>query len=300
MKTADLGGHQAAPTSAASGAVGGTVGYRADPALGSNSNIPLHLPVQVAPFGGVSHGPARPTQQQQMAQVQQQNARMPAPVPSASEVVTVAAPAVSQPAQAQSGPIQGQNLEGQSQIAQANEPSDKLFDSSPGLVRAKPAVKAEFGPRWMITPTGGLQRSFDEGNSWQDVSVAASPAPPASGRNVSALMATPATEAQQQAPAGQAVAKQTAQKKAALAPAPVFRVVTSTGSEVWAGGVNAALYHSVDTGNSWIHVVPSAGGATLTGDVIRLEFADPQHGQIVTSTPEIWSTSDGGQTWQKQ
>jgi photosystem II stability/assembly factor-like uncharacterized protein len=38
----------------------------------------------------------------------------------------------------------------------------------------------------------------------------------------------------------------------------------------------------------------------LTGDVVRIEFPDPQHGTVTTSTPEIWITTDDGQSWQKQ
>jgi len=91
-------------------------------------------------------------------------------------------------------------------------------------------------------------------------------------------------------------------KKALKAvPAPlIFRAVAAIGPEVWAGGSNAALYHSPDAGSHWIQVVPSADGAILSGDVVALEFSDPQHGKVTTSTAEVWITTDAGQTWQKQ
>jgi len=79
-----------------------------------------------------------------------------------------------------------------------------------------------------------------------------------------------------------------------------FRSVAAAGNEVWAGGSNAALFHSVDAGGHWTRVAPSSAGAMLTGDVVSVEFSDAQHGAVTTSTPELWITSDGGQTWQKR
>jgi photosystem II stability/assembly factor-like uncharacterized protein len=81
---------------------------------------------------------------------------------------------------------------------------------------------------------------------------------------------------------------------------PTFRAVAATGTDVWAGGTSALLYHSQDAGDHWIRVMPAASGATLTGDIVSLEFLDMQHGKVSTSTAEIWITTDDGQTWQKQ
>jgi hypothetical protein len=80
----------------------------------------------------------------------------------------------------------------------------------------------------------------------------------------------------------------------------VFRVVATAASHVWAGGKGGVLYHSSDAGTTWNAVTPTAGGATLTGDVAAIEFSDPQHGKISTSAGETWTTNDGGQTWQKR
>jgi len=83
-------------------------------------------------------------------------------------------------------------------------------------------------------------------------------------------------------------------------PNPVFRALASTSSEVWAGGSNAVLYHSLDAGAHWTRVLPSSAGGELTGDITAVDFSDLQHGRITTSAPEIWTTTDDGQTWQKQ
>jgi photosystem II stability/assembly factor-like uncharacterized protein len=80
----------------------------------------------------------------------------------------------------------------------------------------------------------------------------------------------------------------------------VFRAVAANGPEVWAGAAGGLLYHTSDAGAHWTRVVPSASGVSLTGDILSMEFIDAQHGRITTSTPEIWTTSDAGQSWQKQ
>jgi len=80
----------------------------------------------------------------------------------------------------------------------------------------------------------------------------------------------------------------------------IFRAVAANGADVWAGGSSGLLYHSTDSGAHWIRVLPFSGGAILTGDVVSVDFPDALHGRVATSTPEVWLTSDAGQTWQKQ
>jgi photosystem II stability/assembly factor-like uncharacterized protein len=80
----------------------------------------------------------------------------------------------------------------------------------------------------------------------------------------------------------------------------VFRAVSSNGPDVWAGGSGGHLYHSTDAGAHWVQVVPEWSGVELSGDIVSLQFADPQNGRIVTSSSEIWTTADAGQSWQKR
>ena len=142
-------------------------------------------------------------------------------------------------------------------------------------------------PRWTINAAGALQRSFDQGKSWQTVDVNANPG--AAGANFAGAAAPTRAKAKE--------ADKTLKRDVA---APTFRAVAATGSNVWAGGSAGALYHSSDAGNHWTRVVPAYAGAILTGDIVSLEFADLQHGRVSTSTPEVWITNDGGQTWKKQ
>lgn len=147
--------------------------------------------------------------------------------------------------------------------------------------------------RWAISPAGILQRSNDQGSTWQDVNVMASlvPASSSASYNANAL-----TELVQPQPTKKKEKHARKHEVSSL----VFRAVTATGSDVWAGGSNVMLYHSTDNGNHWMQVLPSSGGTALTGDVVALQFLDPQHGKVTTSTSEVWTTADAGQTWQKQ
>ena len=134
---------------------------------------------------------------------------------------------------------------------------------------------------WNVTSGGTLQRSFDQGTSWQDVDFESRSESSRASMRVAAKQS--ASDA----------LKKDAQN-------PSFRAVASNGPDVWAGAAGGFLYHSIDAGAHWLRVVPSFSGTSLSGDIVSLEFPDPQHGRVVTSAPEVWSTSDGGQTWLKQ
>lgn len=181
----------------------------------------------------------------------------------------------------------------------ANQPSMYSFTLSPGSVSETVEVSGQSAqlqaaPRWTISARGGLQRSFDQGNTWQTVDVAANSIPFAFVGETSLEIVAKASRAKG---AKEKDANQI--RKQDSAPL-TFRAVAATGSDVWAGGSAGALYHSLDAGNHWTRILPAYAGAVLTGDVISLEFPDPQHGKVSTSTFEIWITTDDGQTWQKQ
>jgi photosystem II stability/assembly factor-like uncharacterized protein len=146
--------------------------------------------------------------------------------------------------------------------------------------------------RWTITSSGVLQRSFDRGKTWTEVDVSAQSSPGTSyllTRNAPPQTETAgARKAESNHPEGKFTGRT------------VFRAVSAAGAEVWAGGVSGVLYHSSNGGESWTRVVPAAAGVTLTGDIITVEFTDPQNGKLTTSHPETWTTADAGHSWQKQ
>jgi hypothetical protein len=246
-------------------------------------------------------------------------------VQSQAEALTVQSQPQDQVAPAQNLEAQNresQNLESQNLDSQNLETQNQLQRPSPSenndVVKAKPPVNMYSAasaspvptadqpaqpvlarkrdvpaPRWTITSTGSLQRSFDGGKSWQDVYVSGEADATASSMQVEIVPKS-------QIDRNKDSAYQEKKRRVNPVSSPVFRAVAALGNEVWAGASGAMLYHSADAGSLWIRVLPSSAGAVLTGDCTRIELSDAQHIKVVTSTFETWITADAGQSWQKQ
>jgi len=79
-----------------------------------------------------------------------------------------------------------------------------------------------------------------------------------------------------------------------------FRALSAVGANVWVGGKAGALYHSADSAQTWSKIEPAAGGKKLDQDIVRLDFLDALNGTVNTANGEVWTTSDGGQNWQRK
>lgn len=268
--------------------------------------------------GNLAHGPKMGMQMNQANQWQPQNGN------AFNVQAAAAAPATAQDmvnfpvsgGAAARAPLQAAQAQTADAIVVQNQPpasfvpQDKSADAK--VDRAKPLEPVAPGParkdmasatppvalarlkgispqaRWTISANGALQRSLDQGATWQDVNVNASPATTEASLELVTNGQSPVLKKESVA------AKQGKQTPA------VFRAVVANGSDVWAGGAAAFLYHSVDAGNHWTRVMPVSSGATMTGDILTVDFTDALHGRVSTSTSETWITGDDGQTWQKQ
>jgi hypothetical protein len=227
-----------------------------------------------------------------------QTARQSATVPSQTEGLTLEARAMPTPSAAPPSSNSNYALARVDKAKPAlnsgasNAPSAAATAGESGAMVGGMPLLSVPGPRWEVTAAGGLQRSFDQGASWQTVDVNADSASATSAASLEISTEEPRAKKTKK----EKDAKETSRNASAL----TFRTVAATGSDVWAGASAGLLYHSVDSGNHWVRVIPVSSGSFLTGDILRLEFSDPQHGKVSTSTPETWITANAGQTWQKQ
>jgi Photosynthesis system II assembly factor YCF48 len=217
------------------------------------------------------------------------------------------------------GQIQDQVIQNESSEPMQSS-ADRVGKAKPALAQASPALpapsrytdstlmKGGAAVRWTISAGGVLQRSPDGGQTWLDVNIASDDL--MRDRRAKTQMATVEVQAElpseaqsQPQPDAKKQAKFKNNEKQPAPAAPViFRAlsVSANADEVWAGGSTGALYHTLDGGNSWTRVVPSATGISLTGDILSIQFSDSQNGTVTTSSTEVWTTLDDGQTWHKQ
>jgi photosystem II stability/assembly factor-like uncharacterized protein len=82
-----------------------------------------------------------------------------------------------------------------------------------------------------------------------------------------------------------------------IAPGTHFRVVSISGSDIWAGADHLRLFHSTDNGLTWTEVqLPS--NADRTGAIVHIRIDDPQHITVQDDTGSTWTTIDAGAAWQ--
>ncbi len=79
--------------------------------------------------------------------------------------------------------------------------------------------------------------------------------------------------------------------------------------DVWAGGEAGTLFHSADGGVTWVQVKPSIKAQQLSSDITHIDMRNddmrgdvgsPAEIVVSTSNNEIWSSADGGKTWDKK
>jgi hypothetical protein len=147
----------------------------------------------------------------------------------------------------------------------ARKPASPIEKAKPALQNGEtpvPSASAAGALKWKIS-AGVLERSFDNGRSWQIGLRADHP----------------------------------------------LLCYASRGQDIWVGGQAGTLLHSIDDGITWAPVRPGLDSGTISSDVtgIDLRNVDAAHSsnalmEIVVSigTGEVWNSTDGGNTWNKQ
>jgi|ERR1017187_4715389 hypothetical protein len=74
----------------------------------------------------------------------------------------------------------------------------------------------------------------------------------------------------------------------------------SHGQDVWAGGQAGTLFHSADSGVTWLQVQPSIKALPLTSDITHIDVRDAAEVVLSTTNHEVWSSADSGKTWEKK
>ena len=78
-----------------------------------------------------------------------------------------------------------------------------------------------------------------------------------------------------------------------------FHALAVVGNDVWAGGSEATLFHSVDGGTNWTRVaLPTNEPETPT--ITRITFDDALNGTVDAGNVTTWATADGGRTWSQR
>src|SRR5258708_24071443 len=282
--------------------------------------------------GVVRSGPAVALNQQQQLQLPTNGRALTQLTPLASDKQqaesTARSPAAPVPASSETVEVQSERVQVTDQLSQNGLDRDSVNYAESGVGKAKLPVTAPTAspepapnalnplplqtqpsllrtyaaplPRWTISASGSLQRSYDSGKTWGDVDVNPNPASTADELSLTVASQVPVNakaEKDSNAKSMKPAAAQNARRQTVTL---IFRAVAATGADVWAGGSSGALYHSLDAGAHWSRVIPVSSNAVLTGDIVNLQFPNAQHGTVTTSTSEVWITSDAGQSWQKQ
>jgi hypothetical protein len=82
----------------------------------------------------------------------------------------------------------------------------------------------------------------------------------------------------------------------------------SQDKDVWTGGQAGALFHSANRGATWVLIQPSIKAEQLGSDITHIELRGQLRGDargpaeilLSTSNNEIWSSANGGKTWEKK
>jgi hypothetical protein len=204
------------------------------------------------------------------------------------------APALNSPAEVAGAAIAGE-------AAPSAEGSLMARNETPAIEKAKPApqgIEAN-GQQETKAAVVGLGQARSQGRNVMSTAKLASPANQTLAHNVTWAITGGAL--QRSLDSGQSW------QNALRADHPLL-CYASHDDDVWTGGQSGALFHSANSGVTWVQVQPSIKGQFLSSDVTHIDFRGDVRGDVrgpaeivlSTSNHEIWSSPDGGKTWDKK
>jgi hypothetical protein len=75
--------------------------------------------------------------------------------------------------------------------------------------------------------------------------------------------------------------------------------LSAAGSNVWVGGANGALFHSVDDGLEWKPIIVADRNERLTDTITGIDARDENWVKLKTRSGD-WLTTDGGAHWRRE
>ena len=178
----------------------------------------------------------------------------------------------------------------ESPTMQAEVSSEIAQNSAPAIAKAKPASQAETSQPQHAYSTSAGEAPL-QGRNVVSMAKLAAPSSPTRARNVTWTIA--AGVLQQSLDSGQSW-------QPALHADHSLLCYASLDQDVWTGGQAGTLFHSADSGVTWLQVKPSVKSQPLTSDVTHIDLNGPAEVVISTSNHEIWSSADNGKTWEKK
>lgn len=87
--------------------------------------------------------------------------------------------------------------------------------------------------------------------------------------------------------------------KIGTAPSAIFLSVAGSGTAVWAGGENGALFHSSDAGRTWKRVLIGGQDSPVREAITAITVSKGKSIVVTLSSGERWLTGDAGATWRR-
>jgi len=189
----------------------------------------------------------------------------------------------------------------QAEVSSEDRPMAR--NGAPAIAKAKPVPQAETSQQQNTTSATVGELPLQSRNR---VSMAKAAAPPPSPTRARAVTWTvTAGVLQRSLDSGQSW------QNALRSDHPLL-CYASHDEDVWTGGQAGTLFHSGNSGITWVQVQPSIKGQALSSDITHIDLREdlredvrgdvrgPAEIVVSTSNNEIWRSADGGKTWEKK